>query len=89
VTHYRDAANGLLAYDPAANLPPEFRPLFVRDPTRDQARIAQVDRLLNHGLPLEPGQLADLVEFLRALTDPRARTPVRVPPGVPSGLPVD
>lgn len=89
VDHYRDPVNRLLNYDPSVQLPPEFRSQYVRDPTRDQARLAQLAPPLANGLPLEPAQIAEIVAFMQALTDPRARVPVRVPSSVPSGLPVD
>ncbi|MCO5170579.1 MAG: hypothetical protein M9894_29960 [Planctomycetes bacterium] len=88
VEHYRDPTGALLGYDPERHLPPEFRHLYARDPTLDQARLASLPPPLRHGLPLEPSQVRELVEFMLALTDPRARTPVRVPASVPSGLPV-
>ncbi len=89
MAHYRDPASALLAYDPTRELPPEFQALYLRDVTRDQARLASLPPPLRSGLPLEPAQLDELVAFMQALTDPRARTPVRGPPRVPSGLPVD
>jgi cytochrome c peroxidase len=89
VEHYRDPVGALLNYDPTAQLPPEFRSWYVRDPTRDQARLAQLAPPLAGGLPLEPAQIAEIVAFMEAMTDPRARVPVRVPSSVPSGLPVD
>ena len=61
----------------------------MRDPTRDQVRSAQLDPLLSGGLPLEPSQIAEIVTFMEAFTDPRARVPVRVPSSGPSGLSVD
>jgi cytochrome c peroxidase len=89
IEHYRDPSSALLGYDPARNLPPEFQGQYRRDPTHDQARLAQIDPLIGSGLPVRAADVADLVAFLQTLTDPRARTPVRVPPSVPSGIPVE
>jgi hypothetical protein len=45
---------------------------------------------LLEGVVFTPQQIDEVTEFLRALTDPRARNLEPVTPGhVPSGLPID
>jgi cytochrome c peroxidase len=88
IGHYRSPANGLLSYD-ASQLPAFYRDLVDTDPTRNQSRIAAISPILGAaGVRLNPGESADLLAFLRALTDPAATTAVAVPASVPSGLPV-
>jgi hypothetical protein len=51
--------------------------------------LATRDPLLQ-GVVFTPQQVDEVTEFLRALTDPRARNLEAVTPGhVPSGLPID
>ena len=88
LAHYRDPAASLRDYQPAAQLPPAYQSLVDTDAVRIQARLGSVDRIVGNGIRLAPAELSDLAAFLRALTDPRARTPVPVPTSVPSGLPV-
>lgn len=89
IEHHRDPVNALLFYDPARHLPLAFQGLYVRDPTLDQARLTALSPRLTQGLTLTPQEVGDLVAFVQALTDPRARIPVPAPASVPSGLPVD
>lgn len=88
IRHYRDPSDSLLDYQPSANLPAAFQALVDTDATRNQARLASVDRIVGNGIRLSPAEISDLAAFLRALTDPAARTPVAPPASVPSGLPV-
>ena len=45
---------------------------------------------LQAGMPVSDAEVADLVEFLRSLTDPAARDLSHITPSeVPSGLPLD
>ncbi len=93
VRHHLDAEASLEAYDPSqAVLPPaehlgdeDFA--YHEDPVR---RAALADAIEIRSRELSDGQVAKLIEFLHALTDPRAITGLRgdVPARVPSGLPV-
>jgi cytochrome c peroxidase len=85
VDHYSESALKLQGYDVnqlAANL------RAMLQPTAD-AILATRDPLLD-GVVFTPQQVDEVTEFLRALTDPRARNLAPVTPGhVPSGLPID
>jgi cytochrome c peroxidase len=87
VRHYNDVPGALRGYDPS-QLAPAVRPLYHGDAATIEAVLAQVDgRLAPLGLT-EPEQ-ADLVAFLKSLTDPAARDlGGLIPARVPSGLPV-
>ena len=87
--HYRNPGNSLLNYDPSAHLPTFFQSMVDTDITRNQARIAAVSPIVGGGIPMNNGQIADLIAFMEALEDPAAATPVAVPASVPSGLSVD
>jgi cytochrome c peroxidase len=83
--HYQNPAQSLLSYDGSA-LPAYLQGTVDRDPTRNQARLASIDRAIGQGLPFGGPDVPDLVAFLQSLTDPR---PAPAPPAsVPSGLPV-
>ena len=86
--HYNDPDGSIRNYDPDAELPAFFRPLVDTDAARIAARIAAVDPIVGGGIRINQGDRQDLLAFLRALTDPAARTPVPVPATVPSGLAV-
>jgi cytochrome c peroxidase len=85
VDHYSESALKLQSYD-AGQLTPNLRTTV--QPTTD-AILATRDPLLA-GVVFTPQQVDEVTEFLRALTDPRARNLEAVTPGhVPSGLPID
>src|SRR5579883_2090194 len=86
--HYRDPARSLLGYQPALELPAFFQPLFDSNAAEDSARLAAIDPRIGNGIPLSDAEIADVVAFLQALTDPAATTPPAPPPSVASGLPV-
>jgi cytochrome c peroxidase len=73
VRHHLDAVTGMQAYDPAVRvLPPRsdldaLDLLVHRDPQRRSAIAASSDL---PAIPLSDGQIAALVAFLEALTDP-------------------
>lgn len=85
VDHYSESALKLHSYD-VNQLAPILRGTL--QPTAD-AILATRDPLLE-GVVFTPQQIDEVTEFLRALTDPRARNLEPVTPGhVPSGLPID
>jgi len=86
--HYRDPRASLEGYRGVDHLPAAFQGLVDTDAVRNQARLATVSGIVGNGIRLSPEEIADLAAFLRALTDPAARTPVTPPTSVPSGLPV-
>lgn len=86
--HYRDPSESLLGYRAEDHLPAAFQGLVDTDAVRNQARLGSVSGIVGNGIRLSGAEIADLAAFLRALTDPAARTPVAPPATVPSGLPV-
>ena len=85
VDHYSESALKLQNYD-VNQLAPNLRGTV--QPTTDEI-LATRDPLLE-GVVFTPQQVDEVTEFLRALTDPRARNLESVTPGhVPSGLPID
>ncbi len=89
VRHYIDPVASLFAYD-ASQLTPLMRQLVDSNPGRQDARAAAIDRGVRNGVTLSDAEVADLVAFLRSLTDPAARDLGAAEPAtVPSGLPID
>jgi cytochrome c peroxidase len=89
IWHHADMAGSVTAYDPSANgIPPDlYSSLQPFAPTRQLASAAPQ---LRAGLPLTQQDVADLVAFLDALTDPAAADLSSLTPAaVPSGLPLD
>ena len=85
VDHYSESDKSLFAYDPS-QLEPSLRGTLLGTTT---AILAQRDTLLD-GVVLSPAVADELMAYLSALTDERARNLSRlVPARVPSGLPVD
>lgn len=88
VRHYNDVPTSLAGYDPS-QLEPDVRPLYRGDPATVSAVLATLDPRLHRPLGLTDTEIGELVAFLRALTDPAARSLSSVvPASVPSGLPV-
>ncbi|MEO8199771.1 MAG: cytochrome c peroxidase [Gemmatimonadota bacterium] len=88
VKHYRDPSQSLQEYEPA-QLDSRYRGLYHPSESDNQRILASLDPLVSRPLSLSEGDVADLVAFLRTLTDPRALNQVRIIPAqVPSGLPV-
>jgi cytochrome c peroxidase len=86
--HYNDVPAALWAYDGAA-LSPALRGSVHNDPATITAVLATLDFRLQQPLDLTEAEKADVVAFLRSLTDPAARDLAAVAPAsVPSGLPV-
>jgi len=85
VDHYSESDRKLLGYDPS-QLEPALRGTALDNAA---AILAQRDTLLD-GVVLSPEIVDKLMQYISALTDPRARNLARaVPVRVPSGLPVD
>lgn len=89
VRHYLDVAAALQNYD-ASQLPIEVQGLVVNDAATITDILATLDPRVALPLDLSDAEVADLVAFLKALTDPSVRERLSdVPATVPSGLPVD
>ena len=86
VRHYNDVPEALRSYDPT-QLAPAVRPLYHGDPATVENIIQLLDFRLRQPLQLTDPEIAQLVAFLKALTDPSARD-LRglAPASVPSGL---
>ena len=88
VEHYNDVPRSLREYD-VSQLDPSLRASHHADQATINAILASLDGRLRLPLELTDAELADLVAFLEALTDPSARDlSALVPASVPSGLPV-
>lgn len=89
IAHHCNIVEGATAYDPSANgVPPTF--FSSLQPYQPQKQWSTAAQQLQKGLPLDPQDIADLVAFLHALTDPAATDlDLFVPLEVPSRLPLD
>ena len=88
IWHHADPWRANIVYDPARQLPPAFQDQVLRHDFERQAH--SIAWPMQAGLPLSEDDVADLVEFLLALTDPEARDLSHITPSeVPSGLPLD
>ena len=88
IWHHADIWRGAMAYDPAQQLPAALQASHLPHNFARQAH--SVAAPLKDGLPLMEADVADLVAFLNALTDPAARDLAHlIPDHVPSGLPLD
>ena len=88
VRHYNDVPLTLTTYD-ASQLDPALRSTYHGDAATTDSVIRTLDFRLQTPLHLSDAELADLVAFLKSLTDPSARDlSALVPAVVPSGLPV-
>jgi cytochrome c peroxidase len=64
--------------------------LLFAEPDRTAMAIDYLDPRLARRTPLTDAQVADVMAFLEALTDPRNdAVALRIPDEVPSGIPVD
>jgi cytochrome c peroxidase len=89
VRHHLDAAGALSGYDPS-QLRPDFEETYAFDQAVIDEMSANLDAKLAPARALSDAEVADLMAFLDALTDPAARNLAHlVPDTVPSGLPVD
>lgn len=88
IDHYNDVPGTLAAYD-GSHLPAALRGMVHNDNATIAAVLATLDFRVSRPLDLTEAERRDLVAFLRALTDPAARSlGGLVPASVPSGLPV-
>jgi cytochrome c peroxidase len=89
VRHYLDAKLALGSYD-ASQLREDLRATYLSNPTTLEAMAASIDSRVEAPLALSDGEVADIVSFLRSLTDLAASDLAEtIPAGVPSGLPVN
>jgi cytochrome c peroxidase len=88
VRHYNDVAKALRGFD-VSQLAPGVRDQYHGDAATLDSILATLDGRLRTPLNLTDGEIADLVAFLKSLTDPAARDlSALVPARVPSGLPI-
>ncbi len=88
VDHYSDVPKAVREYD-VLQLAPGFRDSYHGDAATVSDLLASLDFRLSETLDFSQGEKRELVAFLRAMTDPRARDlRALVPESVPSGLPV-
>lgn len=88
VRHHLDPVAALERYD-IARLPIDLQSDTIWNETKKQALLETLDPLVATPVTLDGGQLADLLAFLEALTDPRAADlSALIPEAVPSGLPI-
>ena len=90
VRHHLDPVASLLAYDPTQAVMPGYAAddLRVMGDAAEVAAIAAANVL--EPVNLSDAEVADILAFLAALTDPQSlRGALGVPETVPSGLPVD
>lgn len=72
VRHYNHVAEALATYDPS-QLDPEVRHLYHGEPETIAAVLETLDGRLRQPLNLSDTEIAELVAFLKSLTDPAAR----------------
>lgn len=89
VRHYIAPEASLRGYD-ATQLTALLQPTVDTNPARIDARARAIDQGVRRGVPLNNAEVADLVAFLRSLTDgDAAGITAAEPETVPSGLPID
>lgn len=88
VRHYRDVSESLTGYDDQV-LRPELQGTYLDDLGYLEAILQTLDDRVATPISLSESDVADIVAFLRSLTDPGATDLGHlVPAEVPSGLPV-
>ncbi len=88
IWHHADPWRANMTYDPARQLPAAFQHQVL--PYDFERQAHSVAFPMQAGLPLQEEDVADLAQFLLALTDPAARDLSHITPrAVPSGLPID
>jgi cytochrome c peroxidase len=89
VRHYTNADSSLRNYD-VTQLPPGLQSTVHNDPSTIADILTTIDfRLQNRRIELTKTEQAEIVAFLKAFTDPTARTLAQtIPAAVPSGLSV-
>ncbi|HXV86471.1 MAG TPA: cytochrome c peroxidase [Gemmatimonadales bacterium] len=88
VRHYSDAPTALRTYD-LGQISPVLRDTYHGSAATITDMLSTLDFRLRSPLGLSDGDQADLVAFLKSLTDPAARDLMGlIPASVPSGLPL-
>ena len=88
VRHYTNADSALKNYD-VNQLPPELRASYRGDAASISKILLNLDGRLRQGIRLTAQEQAQIVAFLKSMTDPAARDLTSsIPASVPSGLPV-
>lgn len=88
VRHYNDVPEALRTFNPST-LPPAVQSSYHGDQRTIDTVLATLDFRVRRQLKLTDTQVAELVAFLKSLTDPAARDLSGITPAsVPSGLPV-
>ena len=89
IWHHLEPAAALAAYDDS-QVVPELRGTFQNDPALIDELIRTLDPQLRvRGRPLRASDVADLLAFMDALTDPSSLNLIETfPDAVPSGLPL-
>jgi cytochrome c peroxidase len=89
VNHYSDVPASLRDYD-VSQVAPALRDSYHGDQATISAIMAKLDSRLRNPPTFNDNEKADLVAFLKSLTDPAARDLNGIAPArVPSGLPVN
>ncbi len=88
IWHHADPWRANILYDGSGQLPREFRDQVL--PYDFERQAHSVAFPMREGMPVDEAEVADLVAFLTALTDPAARDLSHITPtDLPSGLPLD
>ncbi len=88
IWHHADPWRANMVYAAEEHLPPDFHDALL--PYDFERQAHSVAYPVRAGLPLNEAEVADLVAFLTALTDPAARDLSHITPTeLPSGLPLD
>lgn len=88
IWHHADPWRANILYEPDEHLPRAFTDQVLAYDFERQAH--SVSDRIGAGMPVSEADVADLVAFLRSLTDPAARDLSHITPAeVPSGLPLD
>ena len=89
VRHYSDVPKAVRSYD-VSQLHPSLRSSYHGDEATVAELLQRLHFSVRRQLPFTDQEQADLVAFLRSLTDPAARDlSSLVPQSVPSGLPIE
>ena len=88
VRHYVDTEVALRTFDPS-QLREDLRGTYLSNPATLDEMAGSISFRVDPPLDLSDGEVAEIVSFLRALTDPAANDlGSTIPTSVPSGLPV-
>ena len=88
IRHHADVIGSALNYDPSVNVPATYYSSVL--PPRLERQVHSLAPELASGFKLSKRDIEDLIEFLKALTDPQATDlKTLIPENVPSGLPLD